>query len=544
MPRSLTVLSVCALAAWVERPAARARVKTSDTRFMTKPFKISGTLAFIASNVKGRPDPVPCRKNARPTPEWHDELLGRRGRSSRQAPQRAATKSPAGITERLESRVKGLTLLFCVLLLRNAVRPRQPAPLPGAPRLRQNVFLNGGGRMHLPGDNEPTRPLAAETALVTSGRDTRAQKGFVNPPVVHGSTVLYPTAEDLHAHRGEFQYGRHGTPTTKALQEALMALEGPACAGVGLAPSGLAAISTALLAVLKAGDHVLVCDNVYRPSRNFCDGLLARFGVETTYYDPLIGAGIEKLFRPTTAAVLIEAPGSQSFEMPDITAIASVAHSRGVFVIDDNTWATPLFHRSLDLGVDISMQAATKYIGGHSDIMFGTISANAEAWPLIAETIRLLGVCAGPDDVYLALRGLRTLGVRLEQHQRSALEMARWLAMRPEVLKVLHPGLQSDPGHAIWTRDFTGASGLFSMVLKPAPQHAVDALLDTVKLFGMGYSWGGFESLIIPFDCTDYRTATKWAPEGPTLRLHIGLEHVDDLKADLERGFAAFRAAQ
>jgi cystathionine beta-lyase len=396
--------------------------------------------------------------------------------------------------------------------------------------------------MNFSRDDEQSPPLKPETALVTSGRDTKAQKGFVNPPVVHGSTVLYPTAEDLHAHRGEFQYGRHGTPTTRALQDALMALEGPNCAGVGLAPSGLAAISTTLLAVLKAGDHLLVCDNSYRPTRNFCNGLLARYGVETTYYDPLIGAGIAGLFKPNTKAVVVEAPGSQSFEMPDIPAIAAVAHDKGALVIDDNTWATPLFHRSLDQGVDISMQAATKYIGGHSDIMFGTISANARAWPLIAETIKLLGVCAGPDDVFLALRGLRTLGVRLEQHQRSALEMARWLAARPEVLRVLHPGLASDPGHAIWKRDFTGASGLFSIVLKPAPQQAVDALLDTVKLFGMGYSWGGFESLIISFDCSDYRTATKWSPGGPTLRLHIGLEHVDDLKADLDRGFAAFNA--
>ena len=393
------------------------------------------------------------------------------------------------------------------------------------------------------GDNERSSPQKAETALVTAGRDTKAQKGFVNPPVVHGSTVLYPTADDLHAHRGEFQYGRHGTPTTKALQEALMAIEGPQCAGVGLAPSGLSAIATTLLAVLGAGDHLLVCDNAYRPTRNFCNGLLARYGIETTYYDPLIGAGIADLFRPNTKAVLVEAPGSQSFEMPDIPAIAAVAHGRGALVIDDNTWATPLFHRSLDHGVDISIQAATKYIGGHSDIMFGTISANATAWPLIAEAIRLLGVCAGPDDVFLALRGLRTLAVRLAQHHQSGLEMARWLAGRPEVIKVLHPALEGDPGHAIWKRDFTGASGLFSIVLEPAPRKAVDALLDTVKLFGMGYSWGGFESLVIPFDCADYRTASKWAPGGPTLRLHIGLENVSDLKADLERGFEAFNAA-
>ncbi len=392
-------------------------------------------------------------------------------------------------------------------------------------------------------DPDALSRLKAETRLVTAGRDTRAQNGFVNPPVVHGSTVLYPTAEDLHAHRGEFTYGRHGTPTTKALQQALMAIEGPQCAGVALAPSGLAAISTALLAVLKAGDHILVCDNVYRPSRNFCNGMLARYGVETTYFDPMIGSGVAALFRPNTRALLVEAPGSQSFEMTDIPAIAAVAHARGALVIDDNTWATPLFHRSLEQGVDISIQAATKYIGGHSDIMFGTISANAAAWPILVENVRLLGVCAGPDDVFMALRGLRTLAVRLAQHHRSGLEMARWLATRPEVLRVLHPGLETDPGHAVWKRDFTGASGLFSIVLRPAPQKAVDALLDSLTLFGMGYSWGGFESLAIPFDCSGYRTATRWAPGGPTLRLHIGLEDIGDLKADLERGFAAFKAA-
>ncbi|MBV8924875.1 MAG: cystathionine beta-lyase [Bradyrhizobium sp.] len=386
-------------------------------------------------------------------------------------------------------------------------------------------------------------PLQAETRLVTAGRDTKAQKGFVNPPVFHGSTVLYPTAADLHAHRGEFQYGRHGTPTTRALQEVLVALEGPQCAGVGLAPSGLAAISTALLAVAKAGDHVLVCDNAYRPTRNFCNGLLARYGVETTYFDPLIGAGIAALFKPNTRAVLVEAPGSQSFEMPDIPAIAAVAHARGALVIDDNTWATPLYHRSLEQGVDISVQAGTKYIGGHSDIMFGTISANANAWPIVAENVRLLGVCAGPDDVYLALRGMRTLSVRLAQHHRSGLEMARWLQQRPEVQRVLHPALENDPGHAIWKRDFTGASGLFSIVLQPKPQRAVDAMLDSLKLFGMGFSWGGFESLAIPFDCSAYRTATAWAPGGPTLRLHIGLENIEDLKADLDCGFAVFNAA-
>lgn len=394
------------------------------------------------------------------------------------------------------------------------------------------------------GNPERHSPLGIETQIVTSGRDTAAQKGFVNPPIVRGSTVLYPTADDLIAHRGEYTYGRSGTPTTRALQNALKALEGPQCAGVGLAPSGMAAISTTLLAVLKGGDHLLVSDNIYRPTRNFCNDMLARYGVETTYFDPMIGKDINTLFRSNTKAVVVESPGSQSLEMPDVPAIAEVARARNALVIDDNTWATPLYHRSLDFGVDISIQAGTKYIGGHSDIMFGTIAANEKTWPQIAQAVRLLGVCCGPDDVFLALRGMRTLSVRLAQHQRSGLEMAHWLAKRPEVQRVLHPALESDPGHAIWKRDFKGASGLFSIVLQPAPEKAVHALLDTLKLFGMGYSWGGFESLAILFDCSGYRTATKWAPGGPTLRLHIGLESVDDLKADLETGFAAFNAAR
>lgn len=397
--------------------------------------------------------------------------------------------------------------------------------------------------MSASGDDRRNTSPKAETTLVTGGRDTGAQKGFVNPPVVHGSTVLYPTADDLRAHRGEYRYGRHGTPTTKALQEAMMELEGPQCAGVGIAPSGLSAITTTLLAVLKTGDHLLICDNVYQPSRKFCDGLLANYGIETTYFDPLIGANINALFKANTRAVFVEAPGSQSLEMPDVPAIAAAAHARGAIVIDDNTWATPLYHRSLEQGVDISIQAATKYIGGHSDIMFGTVSANASTWPALRAAIQQLGICAGPDDVFLALRGLRTLSVRLAQHQRSALEMADWLSARPEVTRVLHPALKSDPGYSIWKRDFSGASGLFSIVLKPAPLQAVDALLNTVKLFGMGFSWGGFESLIVPFDCTTYRTATKWAPGGPTLRLHIGLENVEDLKADLADGFEAFNVA-
>jgi cystathionine beta-lyase len=384
--------------------------------------------------------------------------------------------------------------------------------------------------------------LTPETRLVTAGRDAADFHGFVNPPVYHASTVLYPSAADLVAHRSRYQYGRRGTPTTEALENALRAIEGPDCAGVSLLPSGAAAVSTALLSVLKAGDHLLVTDSVYRPTRVFADTILKRFGVETTYYDPLIGAGIAALFRPNTRAVFVEAPGSQTFEMQDIPAIAAVAHDRKAVVLMDNTWATPLFFPAFARGVDLSIQAGTKYIGGHSDIMFGTVSANAATLPALKETVGNYGLCAGPDDVYLALRGLRTLSVRLQRHQESAIEIARWFERRPEVLRVLHPALPSDPGHALWQRDFGGASGLFSIVLKPVPEKAVHAFLDTLTLFGMGFSWGGYESLVIPFDCSEYRTATRWAPGGPTLRFHVGLEDTGDLIADLERGFAALDA--
>ena len=386
--------------------------------------------------------------------------------------------------------------------------------------------------------------LSPDTELVTGGRDPFAHFGFVNPPVYHGSTVLYRTAADLEAHRGRYTYGRRGTPTSEALETALKKLEGPRCAGVALLPSGMAAVSTALLAASRAGDHVLVSDSVYRPTRNFCDTLLARFGVETSYFDPLIGAEIAALFRPNTRAVFLESPGSQSFEMQDVPAIATAARAHGSAVLMDNTWATPLFFRALDHGVDLSIQAGTKYIVGHSDVMLGTVSASAALWPRLRDTVTGYGLCVGPDDIFLALRGLRTMGVRLKRHEESALVMARWLEARPEVLRVLHPGLASDPGHAIWKRDFTGASGLFSVVLKPAPKAAVHAFLDGLTLFGMGFSWGGFESLVISFDASEYRTATAWDPGGPTLRFHIGLEDPADLKADLARGFERLAAAR
>ncbi|MGB2657574.1 MAG: cystathionine beta-lyase [Pseudolabrys sp.] len=387
-------------------------------------------------------------------------------------------------------------------------------------------------------------PIKPDTLLVTSGRDPEAYYGFVNPPVYHASTLLYPTAEDQVAHRARYNYGRRGTPTTEALENALRELDGESCAGVALLPSGLAAIAVALLAAAGSGDHVLVPDSVYRPTRNFCNGVFKRLGAETTYYDPVIGPGIAKLFKPNTRAVFVEAPGSQSFEMQDIPAIAKIAHDKKAIVLMDNTWATPLYFRAFDKGVDMQIQAGTKYIGGHSDIMFGCVSANAATLPALKDTVYSMGLCIGPDDMYLALRGLRTLGVRLARHFQSGLRVARWLEQRPEVLRVMHPALESDPGHNIWKRDFTGACGLFSIVLKPTSEKSVHAFLNELALFGLGYSWGGFESLAILFDCTEYRTATKWAPGGPALRFHIGLEDPDDLIADLERGFGALAAAE
>jgi cystathionine beta-lyase len=393
--------------------------------------------------------------------------------------------------------------------------------------------------------DKPSHPGAkTATRLVSGGRDPFAHFGFVNPPVYHASTVLYRTAEDFLAHRGRYQYGRRGTPTSEALTDALAALEGTDCAGVALLPSGLAAASVALLSVLEAGDHVLVTDSVYLPTRKFCDSVLARYEIATTYYDPLIGGGIEALIQPNTRAIYVESPGSLSFDMQDVPAIAQAAHAKGAVVLMDNTWASPLYFRAFDKGVDLSIQAGTKYIGGHSDVMLGTVSANAATWRRLRETVETMGLCVGPDDMYLGLRGLRTMGVRLAQHQASGIKIARWLASRPEVARVLHPGLESHPGHAIWRRDFSGACGLFSIVLQPAPQAAVNAFVNALTLFGIGASWGGYESLAIPFDCTAMRSATRWEPGGPTVRFHIGLEDVDDLIADLEGGFAALAAAR
>lgn len=386
--------------------------------------------------------------------------------------------------------------------------------------------------------NRPARGLG--TRLVWAGRDPHDQFGFVNTPIYRGSTVLADTVADLTGGGQRFTYATKGTPTIRALEEAWAEISG--AAGAVVTPSGLSAVTLALLTCLKAGDHLLVSDSVYRPTRVFCDGVLKRFGVETTYYDPWIGAGIATQMRPNTTCVFVEAPGSQSFEMQDIPAIADVAHKRGARVVMDNTWATPIFFPPHERGVDLAVEAGTKYLGGHSDLLLGLVSANPEMWPALRATFDAFAICAGPEDAFLALRGLRTMHLRLKEAEARGLAMAHWLAARPEVARVLHPALPDCPGHAIWKRDFQGSTGLFSVILKPASREAVAAMLDGLELFGMGYSWGGYESLVIPFDCASYRTATRWAPGGPALRFQIGLEDLDDLKSDLDAGFARLRA--
>jgi cysteine-S-conjugate beta-lyase len=393
-----------------------------------------------------------------------------------------------------------------------------------------------------PSDKKPPRRRKPATELVHSGRDPQACHGFVNPPVYRGSTVLFPTMEKLWKRDQAYTYGRTSTPTVRALEEAIALIWGGAA--TALTASGYQAVSTAIFAFVESGDHILVADSVYAPTRNFCDRLLARLGVETTYYDPLVGADIDKLVRTNTRLIFTESPGSQTFEVQDIPAIAEVAKKRELWLLLDNTWATPLYFRPFDHGVDVAIDAATKYIVGHADAMLGAITSNARAAKHIARAKELLGVCPGSEETYLGMRGLRTLATRLAQHQSAGLEIARWLEGRPEVARVLHPGLPSHPQHAIWKRDFLGASGLFSVILKPVGRPALAAMLDGLELFGMGFSWGGYESLVIPFDPSGYRSATRWQAEGPALRFHIGLEDVDDLKADLEAGFERLATAR
>lgn len=378
------------------------------------------------------------------------------------------------------------------------------------------------------------------TRLAHSGNDPRDFHGFVNPPVVHASTVLFPDAHTMATRGQKYVYGTRGTPTTDALAAAIDALEGSA--GTIVVPSGLAAVTIPLLAFLSAGDHVLIVDSVYHPTRHFAETMLKRLGVEVDYYDPHVGAGIADLMKPQTRVVFTESPGSNTFEMQDIPAVANAAKARGAVVMMDNTWATPVHFRPLEHGVDISIHAATKYPAGHSDVLLGTVSANEATWGRLHDTHIAMGCCAAPDDVYQVLRGLRTMGVRLDRHEKSALELARWLESRPEVSRVLHPGLESHPGHAIWKRDFSGATGIFSIVLKGGDTAAAHAFLDALEIFGLGYSWGGYESLAVHANLSD-RTVAAAPSEGPVMRLQIGLEDVEDLKADLERALAAAGAA-
>ncbi|MEE8294260.1 MAG: cystathionine beta-lyase [Sphingomonadales bacterium] len=382
------------------------------------------------------------------------------------------------------------------------------------------------------------------TKIVKAGRRREWTQGIVNPPVYHASTVLFDTYKDLRegvkkAFSEELFYGRLGTPTLWALEDAMAELEG--ARGSKIFPSGMAAIACALLSVLKSGDHVLFADTVYEPTRKLAKDLLPRLGIEADFFDPLIGADISKQFKANTKAVFLETPGSLTFEVPDLPAIAKAAHARDMYVLCDNTWGTPLFHNAIAHGADISIHAATKYIVGHSDAMLGITNANARTSGLLKKTSFQLGQITGPDDAYLGLRGLRTLEVRLNQHQKNGLEIARWLQDKPLVARVLHPALEDCPGHAIWKRDFTGSTGLFSIVLEGGEMKNMGAFCDELNHFGMGFSWGGFESLVLPQEVTPVRSATEWNAPGPLIRLHIGLEDVDDLKADLEAALKRFQ---
>lgn len=405
-------------------------------------------------------------------------------------------------------------------------------------------------------DNNPN--LHPATRLVAAGRrrewtgDPRLGGGIVNPPVWRASTILYDSVADLDA-RGrdthdKLFYGRRGTPTVWALADALTGMETRAAclpragdenvaAGTLLYPSGVAAIAAGLLALLSPGDHLLMVDSAYDPTRSLCDGLLKRMGIATTYYDPLIGAGIAALIRPETKLIFLESPGSLTFEVQDIPAITAVARAAGVVTMLDNTWATPLLFPALSHGVDVSMMSLTKYVGGHSDAMMGSLTATPGLWERLRNGAYQLGQSVSPDDCALMLRGLRTLDVRLKRQGESALAIAQWLATRAEVGRVLHPALPDCPGHAHFARDFAGPSGLFSFTLKGADKAARARFIDALSLFGLGFSWGGFESLVVP--ANPPRSAVPWVGDGALVRLSIGLEDAGDLMADLERGLAA-----
>ena len=387
--------------------------------------------------------------------------------------------------------------------------------------------------------------MRKETLLSTLGCQPDEQSRVVNMPAYRASTLLFHNlAEFESAERGEYPgstYGRYGTPSSEALESVIAALQEADHAIV--TSSGLSAIVTALMTFLKSGDHLLMVDSVYGPTRRFCDHVLTRFGVEVTYYDPLIGANIASLIKQNTRVVYMESPGSLTFEVQDIPAISKAARAKGCIVIGDLTWGTPLYTKPFELGVDVSIHSATKYIAGHSDLVMGALAYKKEHHRALVWTYRNMGACPSADNCYLAQRGLRTLAVRVEQQFENALAVAKWLKSRPEVEEVLFPPLPGAPGHDLWKRDFTGGSSLFGVALKPVPHNALAAMIDSLELFGLGYSWGGFESLITTFDLSKTRMARPWPYKGQGLRLHIGLEHPDDLIADMEAGFGRMKKA-
>jgi len=389
--------------------------------------------------------------------------------------------------------------------------------------------------------------MKLRTRLVQRGRTARSNPGTVNIPVARASTVTFESIADMQEVQRRFDadepiptYGMLNMPLRVAFEEVMVQLEGGHRA-VTLS-SGLAANVVAILACVKAGDHILVTDSVYQPVRRFCLRQLARFGVETTFYDPSIGAGIASLMKDNTRLVYVESPGSHTFEVQDIPAIAAVAHARGAAVIHDNAWATGVFYRSFDHGADIVVQPCTKYPAGHSDVIIGAVIANEKWWPAVRDASRDYGQMASPDDIFLALRGMRTLEARLRQHEKSGLHVARWLERHAAVERVLHPGLESDPGHALWKRDYLGCSGLFGVALKPCSDRALAAFVDSLELFALGYSWSGFESLVVPQNIQKSRSVRPWSG-GPLIRLHVGLEDPDDLCADLAQGLERIRSA-
>lgn len=383
--------------------------------------------------------------------------------------------------------------------------------------------------------------FAPDTVVTHAGRNPDEHWGYVNTPVYRGSTIVFPTLDALESTEPRFDYGRTGNPSSASVEAVVTELEG--AAGTVLSPSGLAAISLALLTVLKSGDELLVTDSAYQPTRRVSDGLLTRMGVSVRYYDPRAGQQMADLISERTRAIFVESPGSLTFEMQDLSTIAALAKPRDIAVIVDNSWATPIYHNPLALGADIVVHAGTKMFVGHSDAMFGTTSANERWFSELKRTHLLLGLCASPDDCFLAARGLRTLALRMREHSAHSVEIARWLEGQPGVRRVIHPALPSHPDHAIFQRDFRGAGSVFSIALDPKPRAALAAMVDGFKLFSMGWSWGGYESLALPIHPARIRTAVKWDDPGPMLRLHIGLEGVADLKADLGSALERYVAA-